>query len=115
MSCDCDFGRIEKKRQRKDKVVGPSEWVGLIKEMDHANLLNILYVEHPVTDNMMSDGTPVIKVRNYKQACDQYLQAPNEISTVRGLLCKRSMGLLCRYSMTGDCLIPLASLKQGKK
>ena len=32
MRCDRDFGLIEKKRRRKDRVDGPSEWVKLIKK-----------------------------------------------------------------------------------
>ena len=66
MTYDRDFGRIEKKRRRKDRVVSPFEWVRLIKETDRVNSFNIVYVEHPVTDNMISDRMPVAQVKNYK-------------------------------------------------
>ena len=61
MPCDRDFGRIEKRKRRKDKVALPSEWVELVKSTDHHSPFAIAYVEHPLTDDLQSDGTPVVK------------------------------------------------------
>ena len=110
MPCDRDFGRIEKKRRRKDRVVGPSEWVKLIKEIDQADPFSIVYVKQLVTDDITDDGTPVVKVKNYKGIFDDYLRVPNGISTIRGILFKRGMGPLYRYSMTGESHVPLICL-----
>ena len=73
MPCDCDFGRIEKKRRRKNKVVQPSEWVKLIAAADHDRPFTIVHVEHLVTDNMLPDGNAVIKVKDYKAAYKPFL------------------------------------------
>ena len=111
MPCDHDFGQIEK--QGKDRVVGPLKWVRLIKETDQADPFSIVYVEHPVTDDMIDNGTPVVKAKNYKGTF--YLRAPNAISAIRGILFKLGKGPLCRYSMTEECHIPLICLKCGSK
>ena len=65
LPCDRDFARIEKRRGRKDRVVNPSEWVGLVKENDISNPFKICFVEHPLTDNVTSDGTPVASSQWY--------------------------------------------------
>ena len=44
MPCDRDFGRIEKKKRKKDKVALPSEWVQLVKSTDESNPFNVVYV-----------------------------------------------------------------------
>ena len=109
MPCDHDFGRIEKKRHRKDKVVQPSEWVKLIAATDHDRLFTIVYVEHLVTD-MLPDDNALIKIKDYKAAYEPFLQAPSGISAIRGLLFKRGANPLSRTSMTGDCLTPVSLL-----
>ena len=73
MPCDRDFGRIERRRRKKDKVSLPSEWVELVKKTDHQNPFTIAYVEHPLTDDMRDDGTPVVQVHDYKRAFDPLL------------------------------------------
>ena len=115
MPCDRDFGRIEKKRRRKDKFVRPSEWVKLIAATDRDRSFTIVHVEHPVIDNMLPDGNAVIKVKDYKAAYEPFLRAPSEISAIRGLLFKRGTNPLSRTSMNGDCLKPVSLLKRGKK
>ena len=103
MPCDRDFGRIEKKKRKKDKVSLPSEWVELVRNIDHQNPFTIAYVEHPLTDDLQDDGTPVVRVFDYKVAFDPLLRAPKGISAIRGLKFMRGAAPVCRYSMTGDC------------
>ena len=86
MPCDRDFGRIEKKRRKKDRVAQTSEWVNLIRETDGTNSFRVVYVEHPLTNDMLDDGTPIVKVKDYKKAFDQVLRPPSGISGTRGLL-----------------------------
>jgi hypothetical protein len=66
LDCDRDFGRIEKNRLKIQKVRLPSDWVKLIKETDHKMPFKINYVNHPLTDDLKYDETPVIKVKNFK-------------------------------------------------
>ena len=89
MPCDRDFGRIEKKKLKRDRVVVPSEWVNMIRTVDTKHPFNIVYVEHPLTDDLTDDGTPVVHVMDYKRAFDQVIKAPLSISLSRGILCKR--------------------------
>ena len=61
MPCDRNFGRIEKRMRKKDRVIFPLQWVSLIKGTDLSSPFDVVYVEHPLTDSMMDDGTPVAK------------------------------------------------------
>ena len=115
LPCDRDFARIEKNRRRKDRVVKPSEWVNLIKETDLSNPFQTVFVEHPLTDDLKHDGTPVVKVKDYKRGLDAFLRPPSGIAAIRGLLFRRGQNPRCRYSMTGDCSTEICLLKRGKK
>ena len=94
--CDRDFGRIKKKRRKKERVAQPSEWVNLIRETDRTNPFRVVYVEHPLTDDMLDDGTPIVKVKDYEKAFDQVLRPPSGISGIRGLLLQRGKEPMCR-------------------
>ena len=64
---------------------------------------------------MKDDSTPVVKVKNYKAILDPYLRPPINIASIRGLSFKRSTQPSSRFSMTGECSTPTATLKRGKK
>ena len=101
LPCDRDFAHIEKNR-RKVRVVKPSEWVNLIKETDISNPFQTVFVEHPLTDDMTHDGTPVVEVKDFKKGFDPFLRPPSGIATMIGLLFRRGQNPRCRYSITGD-------------
>ena len=103
MPCDRDFGRIEKKKRKLDRVVVPSEWVNMIRTVDTKHPFNIVYVEHPLTDDLTDDGTPVVHVMDYKRAFDQVIKAPPSMSLSRGILGKRAEAPISRQTMTGLC------------
>ena len=67
MPCNTHFGRIKQKKKTVDRVCKPLEWVNLIKTTDNKTPFTVKYVQHPLTDNLGDDGTPVIKVKDYKQ------------------------------------------------
>ena len=115
LPCDRDFARIEKRKRRKDRVIKPSEWVNEIKNTDILNPFQIAYVEHPLTDDLSNDGTPVLKVKDYKKGFDLFLRPPKGIATIRGLLFQKGQQPMCRFSMTGDCLTEMCISKRGKK
>jgi len=52
---------------------------------------------------MEPEGTPIVRVHDYKTAYNLLIKAPTGISTIRGLLFKRDQIPLSRLSMTGDC------------
>ena len=106
LPCDRDFARIEKNR-RKDRVVKPSEWVNLIKETDISTPFQTVFVEHLLTDDMTHDGTPVVKVKDFKKGFDPFLWPASGIATMRGLLFRRGQNPRC-YSMTGDYQLKFA-------
>ncbi len=72
MPCDQDFALIEKQRRHKQQVLVPSGWVNMIKEARNENF-EIVYVQHPLMDDMRPDGTPVCKVFDYKSAFEKHL------------------------------------------
>ena len=108
LPCDRDFAHIEKNRRRKDRVVKPSEWVNLIEETDISNPFQTVFVEHPLTDVMTHDGTPVVEVKDFKKGFDPFLRPPSGIATMRGLLFRRGQNPKCRYSKTGDYQLKFA-------
>ena len=64
---------------------------------------------------MSDDGTPIVKVKDYKKAFNQALRPPSEIPGIRGLLLQRGKELICRYAMTADWLTAITILKRGKR
>ena len=115
MPCDRNFGRIEKRRRKKDRVILPSQWVLLVKNTDTRKPFNVVYVEHPLTDNMIQDGTPVVKVLDFKRAYDPLIKPVTGISKFRGAKFERGNVPLSRISMTGECCDVIKTFKCGKK
>ena len=109
LPCDCDFAHIEKnRRRRKGRVAKPSELVNLIENTDISNTFQTVFVEHPLTDDMTHDGTPVVEVKDFKKGFDPFLRPPSGIATMRGLLLRRGQNPRCRYSMMGDYQLKFA-------
>ena len=92
-----------------------SGWVNLIRETNHTNFFRVVYVEHPLTDGMLDDGTPIVKIIDYKKAFDQVLHPPSGISSICRLLLQQGKKPMCRYAMTADCLTSVTILKRVKK
>lgn len=115
MPCDRDFGRIEKKRRKKDKAILPSDWVTLIKTTDQQKPFKTVFVEHPLTDDMRPDGTPIVRVKDYKKALDPIVRPITGISEFRGAKFEKGKQPLARKSMTVDCSEPISILKRGQK
>ncbi|XP_067939751.1 uncharacterized protein [Watersipora subatra] len=110
-----DFGRIEKRRKKKDRVTLPSEWVNLIKTTDQQKPFRIAFVEHPLTDDMLPDDTPVITVMNYKNAYEPVVKAVTGIVAFRGVRFQLGKTVTSRTAMTADCTTPVIILKRGMK
>ena len=115
MPCDRDFGRIEKRRRKQDKVSKPSEWVELIKTTDVQNPFTVVYVQHPLTDDMQNDGTDIVIVKDYKTGLETVLKAITGISQLRGVKFQRGAAPLSRNTMTAQCSDIVTMLKRGKK
>ena len=89
--------------------------MNLIRGTDRINPFRVVYVEHPLTDDMLDDGTPIVKVKDYNKTFDQVLRPPSGISGIGGLLLQQGKEPMCRYVMTADCLTSVTILKRGKK
>ena len=92
-----------------------SEWVKLEKGTSDHRLFAIAYVEHPLIDDLQSDGTLIMKLHDHRNAFDPLLHAPKGISTVRALQFKRGAIPQCQYLMMGKCDVDVAVLKRGQK
>jgi hypothetical protein len=65
LGCDRDFVGTEKNRLKIEKVGGtPSQWVNLTKKTDKKFTIN--YINFTSIDDLESDGTHVISVKDYK-------------------------------------------------
>ncbi len=114
MACDRDFGTIEKFRGRKDLVLFPSEWVKTVKRAKRQSpAFEVVYVQHPLTDDMEPDGTPIVNVKDFKKSLGPILaDSVPGISKFRGLLFSKNgsyakMSLLERdYSISFALLSP---------
>lgn len=109
-----DFGRIEKKRKKKDRVTVPSEWVTLIRATDQQRPFHVVYVEHPLTDDMQDDGTDVVQVMDYKAAYEPMIKAVTGISSFRGVVFQPGQ-VKSRVAMTAACDTLVVILKRGQK
>ena len=115
MPCDRDFGRIEKKQQKQHQVSKPSEYVSMIKSANSQKPFEVVYVEHPVSDNMQNDGTPVVKVKDYKKSLEPLIKGPTGLAKYRGVLFCRGENPKSRSTMTGECTEEMKFLKRGVK
>lgn len=113
LPCDRDFAIIEKKRQRADRVLVPSYWVDLVKNARRTNPFKVIFVEHPLTDNLQHDGTPVVRIFDYKRNFQPILPASiKDFARYHGILFIQA-GALGRKTMTGDPTERITLLKRG--
>ena len=71
-----------------DWAIKPSEWVLLVPTADHSDPFDIIFVEYSLTNDMKNDGTPVIKVFDFKYIFDPLLKACEGMSKFRGVVLK---------------------------
>lgn len=113
MPCDRAFGLIEKKRKKLDRVLLPSQWIELIKNARPRNPFQVIFVEHPLTDDLKGDGTDVVKVLDYKKALTKVIATTvKDISKMKGVVFSRD-GVRGRTTMNGDAMIVLSIRKRG--
>jgi hypothetical protein len=62
---DRDFGIIEKSRKNIHKINLPSQWENLVKNARKKNPFKVVFVNFPLTDNLMPDSTPIVTVYDY--------------------------------------------------
>uniref|UniRef100_A0A8D8ZBU7 DUF7869 domain-containing protein n=1 Tax=Cacopsylla melanoneura TaxID=428564 RepID=A0A8D8ZBU7_9HEMI len=89
MPIDSDFGAIEKKRIKEEKVYSPDSYVTLIKNCKKKNPFEIVFVEHSLDSASSSteENIRVIHVQNYKETMNAKLKSSNPgISKARRLV-----------------------------
>jgi hypothetical protein len=111
------FGKKEKRRRRMDKVAVPSTWIKLIKEAQHAPPFEVVYLKHPVTDDMQNDGTPVVDAYNFKEALDPIIRPIPNLARLGGAIFGR--GTLPKVRETMSIMVTYTTtrtiLKKGQK
>lgn len=125
MPIDRNFAQIEKKRLTYDKISHPSEIVNIVKTSQSFSKINgkhalnpfeVVYVKHSLTNNLQTDGTPVVDVKDYKRSLEKVLKSnlPG-ISTARGCSFVRGTNPMWRQTMSvfGN-LSAFGMLKRGK-
>jgi hypothetical protein len=69
-------------------------------------------VEHALNDSIMDDGTPIVKVRNFRSALDSILRASDRISQKRKFVFANGK-IACSESTVGALFIEFSLLKPG--
>lgn len=77
MLIDSDFGAIEKRRNKEEKVYSPSLYIDLIKNCKKNNAFEDVYVEHYLEPNDDQAQNRVITTKNYKEVMNKYLKSSN--------------------------------------
>jgi len=113
MTIDGDFAHIEQKKRKQDKIEYPSEWIDLMRSCKENIPFNILYVNFPITDDLTEDGTPIVKVYDYKVSLTPLLKASlGRVAGISGLLFNEN-GVFTRNSMGGTLYSPFTLLKRN--
>lgn len=114
LPCDRDFGLIERRRRKVDRVLLPSHWVNLVRTAAMKHPFEVRYVQHALTDDLQNDGTQVVHVRDIKSAITPLLSstASKGSTTVRGVQFTKT-GTLVRRTMTGEYAEEMSMLKRG--
>ena len=117
MPCDRDFGRIEKKKKKQDKFLKPSDLTDLIKSASLSSSWQIVHLEHPFTDDLLTEpdsDCPVVKVKDFKSVLEPIIKSPGQISTVRGISFQTRRPPMARHSMNGPLINEMSILKRGR-
>ncbi len=65
--------------------MAPSGWVKAVKEARNGkHKFEVVFVQHPLTDDMESDGMPIVKVKDFKEHFRKKLREPDGISKYQG-------------------------------
>jgi hypothetical protein len=75
LDCDRDFGLIEKLRLKVHKIALPQEWVNLVKSANKKNSFEVIYVNHPLTNDLMPDSSEICTIYEYKNIFDNHLKS----------------------------------------
>lgn len=102
--CDRDFGLIEKLKLKVHKIALPQEWVKLVKTANKKNPFEVIYVNHPLTDDLKPDSSDICTVFDYKTFFDPFLKPKlNHLKEVRRMkLTKNSVKISLDLSKDQD-------------
>ena len=117
MPCDRDFGRIEKKKKKLHKLFKASDLTDLIKSDSLSSSWQIVNLEHPFTDDLLTEpdsDCPVVKVKDFKSVLEPIIKPPGQISTVRGISFQTRRPPKARHSMNGPLIYEMSILKRGR-
>ena len=91
LDCDRDFGLIEKLKLKIEKISVPSEWIKIVKNANFENPYYIVHINYPLTDNLISDGSPIVKVLDFKSLMENHLkQTLDHLTQVRRIKFSKS-------------------------
>jgi hypothetical protein len=84
LDCDRDFGLIEKKPHKTDKMCVPLEYAKLVENANNKIPFEVIYANYSLSNDLSIDGHKIVKVLDYKNLMNEYL-LPNleHISNVR--------------------------------
>ena len=95
----------------------PSDLTDLIKSASLSSSWQIVDLEHPFTDDLLTEpdsDCPVVKVKDFKSVLEPIIKPPGQISTVRGISFQTRRPPMARHSMNGPLINEMSILKRGK-
>ena len=101
MPINKDFAHIEKAKRKHDTFHFPSDWTRLIRSSLRNSPFQLIYLEHPLTDDLCDDGTPIARVFNFKSSLEPYLRPVTGISNVKAFKFSQNGEILARESTAG--------------
>jgi len=83
MPIDREFAILEKKRKKMDRVIKPSDWVTFLRNAKERNPFVLKYVQFPFTDDLQTDGTPIVTVKDFKASMDPLFLSRIPVAAIR--------------------------------
>ena len=101
MPVDRDFAHIEQLKRKQDKFHFPSDWTNLIHNAQNVSSFQVVFLEHPLTDDLVDDGTPIADVFDYKSAVESILGPPAGIMSRKSFRFDDQGSITSRISTSG--------------
>jgi hypothetical protein len=81
-----------------EKIFLPSHYINIIKSSNNKNPFKIVYLNHPLTNDLKPDVNPIIKINDYKKIFNPFIKPKLDYcSEVRLIKFKKNS---CKISLT---------------
>jgi hypothetical protein len=100
MAVDRDFAQVEKLKRKHDQFPSPSSYTTLIRNARPNQPFKVIYVQHPLTDDLCDDGTPICIVMDYFSTIKPVLKSTPGFGKLRRFMFRGDGTILTNSSTT---------------